>query len=133
MVVIRRILIVDEDADAANSLALLLSYHEFDMSVCHYSTDVLSCLESSNCDAIIMDIAMSIVDGLEVARTIRSDQRYSQLRLIAYTACANEDMRDSALAAGFNDYVLKPVRIIDMLNIISVGQLPERLRIHARI
>ncbi len=61
-------------------------------------------------DIVLLDIRMPDMDGYELARTIRGNEAYRTVPLLALTADAVDDVREKALAAGMNDYVTKPLR-----------------------
>ncbi|MCK9261545.1 MAG: response regulator, partial [Azoarcus sp.] len=60
-------------------------------------------------DAVIMDVQMPDIDGLEAARRIRADGRYPDLPILAMTANVSQRDRDACIAAGMNDHVGKPI------------------------
>ncbi|WP_174874054.1 PAS domain S-box protein [Vogesella oryzae] len=66
-------------------------------------------------DAVLMDVQMPDIDGLEATRRIRSDGRFSSLPIIAMTANASQSDRDACLAAGMNDHIGKPVDLAQLL------------------
>ena len=71
----------------------------------------LAMLRSSPPDLILSDIQMPRMDGLEMARLIRQDSRWSDIPLFALTAFASKGNQDEALEAGFDAYLTKPVDI----------------------
>jgi CheY-like chemotaxis protein len=67
-------------------------------------------------DAVLMDMQMPDVDGLEATRLIRSHGRFASLPIIAMTANATRADRDACLAAGMNDHVGKPIDVAQLVN-----------------
>ncbi|MBI4631831.1 MAG: response regulator [Chloroflexi bacterium] len=65
-------------------------------------------------DAVLLDINLPDMDGYEVARRLRADERYKSLPIIAITANALKGDSDKAIAAGCNQYMSKPINIRDL-------------------
>lgn len=91
----------------------------------------LELLQEHAFDLILMDIQMPEVDGVETTGTIRGDDRWNELPIIAMTAHALPGDRERFMAAGMNDYVTKPVRVEQLLAAVarhlpSVGRGPKQ-------
>ena len=67
-------------------------------------------------DAVLMDVQMPVMDGLQASREIRGDQRFKDLPIIAMTASAMTRDREEAAAAGMNDHVSKPIDIKELFS-----------------
>jgi len=76
-------------------------------------------------DAVLMDLQMPVMDGLEAARAIRAHARFKDLPIIAMTASVMSGDRDRCLAAGMQDHISKPVSV-DQLMTTLARWLPER-------
>ena len=76
------------------------------------ATDALETLTGSDFDVVLADIAMPGQDGYQLIQSIResSDARLARTPAAAVTACASDDERDRALAAGFQAHLAKPIR-----------------------
>lgn len=84
--------------------------------------DCLKILGSEYFDAILMDIQMPVMDGLQATRTIRTSNDYINVRdipIIALSAHANKESRYSALEAGVNGYLCKPFELKDLEKILA--------------
>lgn len=72
--------------------------------------DALLKIEETNPDLVLLDIQMPALDGFGVLQQLRSDPRFRKLRVAALTAFAMKGDQERALAAGFDEYITKPVR-----------------------
>ncbi len=61
-------------------------------------------------DLILLDIQMPVMDGFAVIRELRRDERFLSIPIVALTASAMKDDRERAIAAGFDEYITKPIR-----------------------
>ncbi|MEK7441682.1 MAG: response regulator [Chloroflexota bacterium] len=71
-------------------------------------------IQTKRPDAVLLDINLPDMDGYEVARRLRADERYKSLPIIAITANALKGDSDKAIAAGCNQYMSKPINIRDL-------------------
>jgi signal transduction histidine kinase len=104
----RRILIVDDNRDAADTLGELLRALGATVSVAHSGRAALDAMESFRPDAVVLDIGMPEMDGYEVARRIRSMASHRDVQLIAFTGWGQESDHRRTQAAGFDHHVVKP-------------------------
>jgi CheY-like chemotaxis protein len=101
------ILVVDDDMDVLDLSVEVLRVAGAEVERAACPAQAFAILATKHVDAVLCDIAMPEMDGLELARTIRSTETMRSLPVIALTArCAPED-REAAMAAGFDEYVLK--------------------------
>jgi len=103
------VLIVEDDDDSREMLAELVS-----MLGCHAlragdAAQALRHAQESKPDLALVDIGLPEVDGYEVARRLRAQPGSKDMRLIALTGYSDLSVREEALAAGFDDFVVKPV------------------------
>jgi len=104
-----RILVVDDNRDAAQSLALLLDLHGYDVQTAFNGQETLQIIRWQTFDAVLLDIGMPDIDGLTLARHIRSRDLVPQPLLIAVTAWSSPEDRAASQYAGFDAHVVKPV------------------------
>jgi signal transduction histidine kinase len=107
----RAILLVDDNVDAANSLAALLSLDGHRVVVAYGAYQALEHLAGFVPDVALLDIGLPEMDGYELARRIRTLPQLEQLRLLALTGYGQEEDRRRAVAAGFDGHLVKPVDI----------------------
>lgn len=115
----RRILIVDDNCDAAETLGMLLSELGATVSVANSGPEALTALDTFNPDAILLDIGMPGMDGYEVSRQIRASPRYRDVLLIALTGWGQDDDRARSKGAGFDHHLVKPPDIERMRAILA--------------
>jgi len=107
----RRILIVDDNEDAANSLAALLNHKGHETRAAYNGWDALALLDAFLPDVALLDIGLPAMDGYEVAQHLRARSDLKGLRLIALTGYGQAEDRARAKATGFDDHLVKPVDI----------------------
>jgi PAS domain S-box-containing protein len=116
-----RILVVDDNVDAANALAELLSADGHAVRTAYDGRGALGTVREFQADVILLDIGLPDVDGYEVAREVRR-QAEVQPTIVAITGYGEEDARARGKQAGFDHHLLKPVAI-DALKLLL--QRPE--------
>jgi PAS domain S-box-containing protein len=104
----RRVLVVDDNVDAADSMAMLLRARGHAVDVAYDGQSGLSKLQHETPDVVFLDIGLPDVDGHEIARRIRNSHARA-VRLIAVTGWGQEEDRRRALEAGFDLHLTKPV------------------------
>ena len=104
----RRVLIADDNVDAAESLAILLRLAGHDVLVAHDGPGALHLATHERPDVVVLDIGMPGMNGYEVARCLRREAWGRGLRLIAVTGWGQDEDRRRALAAGFDSHLTKP-------------------------
>jgi PAS domain S-box-containing protein len=120
----RRILVADDNQDAADSLAMLLEMNGHDVRVAHDGRAALSIAQSFHPDAALLDIGMPQLNGYEVARALRQEPWGAGITLIALTGWGQESDRQKAIEAGFDHHLTKPVDPDALESLISEGTWP---------
>jgi CheY-like chemotaxis protein len=110
----RRVLIVDDNADAANSLAMLLSLDGHEIQVSYSAREALERVRSFTPEVALLDIGLPEMDGCQLARQLRADPKLNGLRLIALTGYGQSEDQQHTRAAGFDDHLVKPVELADI-------------------
>jgi signal transduction histidine kinase/CheY-like chemotaxis protein len=111
----RRILVVDDNVDAAESLAMMLAYSGHDVRVAHGGREALGTAREFSPDVMILDLGMPDMDGYAVARAVRGDPSLARTRLIALSGYGQREDRRRTAEAGFDEHLVKPVEH-DVLN-----------------
>jgi PAS domain S-box-containing protein len=104
-----RVLVVDDNRDAADSLAVLLKSLGIKVQVAYDGSQALLSLRDLRPNVVLLDIGMPGMDGYEVARRIREQADLRHIGLIALTGWGQEEDRRRSAASGFNHHLLKPV------------------------
>jgi len=117
----RRILIVDDNRDSANSLALMLRLVGADVQTAYDGRSALEAIKICRPSVILMDLGMPGMDGCEVARQIRQDPQHAGLTLIALTGWGQEEDRRRSQAAGFDHHLVKPVELSALQEVLAPG------------
>ncbi len=105
----QRVLVVDDNRDAAESLAMLLQLSGGEVDVAFDGAAALERLDSFRPEIVLLDIGMPGMDGYETARRIRLTDRGRNLLLVALSGWGQKEDKERALAAGFDEHLTKPV------------------------
>jgi PAS domain S-box-containing protein len=104
-----RVLIIEDSPDAADSLRLLLEVLGQQVRVSHTGEAGLEAMRAFAPQLVLVDIGLPGMDGYEVARRARLDPDMAKVTLVALTGYGRDEDRTAALAAGFDDHLVKPV------------------------
>ena len=107
----QRVLVVDDNTDAAASLALLLNMEEYEVRTAADGEEAIEQARIFAPHIIFMDLAMPRLDGLEAARRIRALPQGEEIRIIALTGWGQEADRQRTRAAGMDHHLVKPVSL----------------------
>ena len=114
-----RVLVVDDNHDAAVMLAEALMQAGHETALAHDGIDALEVAARFEPDVALLDIGLPVLDGFEVARQIRSNTALSSTRLVAVTGYGQEHDRNRTRAAGFDAHLVKPVDIQQVSDLIA--------------
>ena len=104
-----RILVVDDNRDSADSLAMLLRFKGNDIRTAHDGVEALEVAEMFHPEIVLLDIGLPKLNGYDVARRIRQQPWGRDVLLIALTGWGKEEDRRLSQEAGFNFHLVKPV------------------------
>ncbi len=117
----RRVLVIEDNADAAESLRAVLQTDRHEVEVVHDGAEGLAKLEEFRADVVLLDIGLPRMDGYMVAHAIR--ERFAlqghRPRLMALTGYGREEDRTAALKAGFDGHLAKPVDPRRLLQVVA--------------
>ncbi len=111
-----RVLVVDDNPDAADTLASTLAALGYATAIAHDGPAAIAEAAGFDPDVAVLDIGLPVMDGYELARRLRA--RHDSLRLIALTGYGQERDRARAVEAGFEAHLVKPVELPELLDAI---------------
>lgn len=120
--VTRRILVVDDNLDAAEGLAMLLSLRGHEVATAYDGPSAIEQARKVQPDVVLLDIGLPRLDGFEVARRLREEHPSRPMLLVALTGYGQERDRVRAREAGFDHHLLKPVRLEMLEQLLAVAQ-----------
>jgi signal transduction histidine kinase/DNA-binding response OmpR family regulator len=104
-----RVLVVDDNVDAADSLAILLRLGGCEVRLAHAGPDAVAAAQVFRPEVVVLDIGLPGMDGYEVARRLRAEAATREAVLVAVTGYGREEDRARSREAGFNHHLVKPV------------------------
>lgn len=120
----RKILVVDDNEDAAEAVSLLLRLAGHETRVEHDGLRALDAADEFHPDLVLLDLRMPNLDGYETARRLRQRPNGRQMALVALSGWSSERHRKQSEKAGFNAHLVKPVDQTELLKV--VGDLSTR-------
>src|SRR3954452_13492650 len=114
-VIMANLLLVDDNVEATRPMAMLFRFFKHIVDYVSSGDEALSYLASKLPDAIVLDVMMPGMDGMEVLRRIRTDPRTCAIPVVMYSAVSDPEYRESALKKGADDYLIKGSIEIDEL------------------
>jgi PAS domain S-box-containing protein len=117
-----RVLVVDDNHDAADTLGMLLRVLGAQVEVVHDGPAALASLRTFRPTVVLLDLGMPGMSGIEVARRVRGDPQFASTRLVALTGWGQREDRRRTTEAGFDHHLVKPA---DMDALQSILALPD--------
>lgn len=115
----RRVLIVDDNRDSADSLQMLLEYSGNKTYLAYDGAEALEAVETHRPEVVLLDIGLPGMDGHEVCRRVREQPWGKDIVIIALTGWGQADDRRKSQEAGFNGHLVKPVDYDKLLELLS--------------
>jgi CheY-like chemotaxis protein len=116
----RTVLLAEDDVRNVFALTSVLEPLGVKLDIARNGVEALERLAANEPDLVLMDVMMPEMDGLTAMRHIRADPRWKNLPIIALTAKAMANDRESCLQAGANDYMAKPIDIDKLVSLCRV-------------
>ncbi|HEY1996435.1 response regulator [Paraburkholderia sp.] len=116
---VQHILLVDDQADAIDALAMLLEMDGHQVRTAYSGADALAAVETFIPDLALIDVSMPGMSGIDLAQRLRKNAALAHTRLVALTGFAQDADRQAAADAGFDAHVTKPVSAEQLADIIA--------------
>lgn len=127
-----RILVVDDERHIARLLEYVLRKEGYEVQVAHDGEAALAAVEHTQPDAVLLDLVLPGISGLEVLKVLRSDKQRAGLTIAVLSARSFEDMPSELIEAGANFHCTKPVAPSTLLKkLVDVG-VPPKLSVQAQ-
>jgi len=104
----KRILVVDDEEDIVKTIKISLEIEGYEVIEALDGNEALDKARSENPDLIILDIMLPIIDGYEVARKLKYDDKYKHIPILMLTALTQKREQEMGLEAGADFYMTKP-------------------------
>ncbi len=124
----RRVLVVDDNKDAANSLAMILTLEGHEVESVYTAHDALARVLSFKPDVALLDIGLPEMNGYELARRLREQPEVEEIRLVALTGYGQAEDKERACAAGFDDHLVKPADLRALQRALGATPLKDWCR-----
>jgi CheY-like chemotaxis protein len=122
---LRRVLVVDDNRDAADSLGMLLKLLGAEVMVVHDGSAALEAMKTFAPAVVLLDLGMPGINGLEVARRMRADPVAARATLVALTGWGQREDRRRTTEAGFDYHLVKPADLGTLRSILAMrGDAP---------
>jgi CheY-like chemotaxis protein len=120
----RRLLVVDDNRDFADTLGALFETMGHDVRIAYNGMDALAAAADYRPDAVFLDIGLPGRNGYEVARILRSSPELASVTLVAFTGYGRTEDRRRVREAGFDYHLVKPAEAAELAKIVNT--LPAR-------
>lgn len=114
-----RILVVDDNCDAADMLALLLEQLGHTTRVAHDAVEALAAIDDLTPELAVLDIGLPGMDGYELARQLRANPITQHTCLIALSGYGQDSDKEQSAQAGFDAHLVKPIAFGDLRSVIE--------------
>lgn len=119
-------MVVDDNADAAQTLKLLLSAAGHNVEVAYCGTDALALAVIFEPEVCLLDIGLPDFDGNELARRLRQMPEAAGATIVALTGYGRQQDRDAAGSAGFDHYLVKPLDTNLLTEVLTQINVPPK-------
>ena len=114
-----RVLVIDDNRDAADTLGLVAEELGNQVHVIYGGTQALDVATAFRPDVMLIDLAMPHIDGCGLVVRFRQNLAFAQTRFVAITGYADEEHKSSAMKAGFDTVLVKPVTLTAIKSVLA--------------
>ena len=114
-----KVLVVDDNEDMANSLAILLQISGHDVRTAHSGPAALETADKLQPNLVLLDIGLPGMDGYEVAERLRQNPKFTKVRLVAVTGYGLESERRRSQKSGFDAHLVKPIKLQELQDVLA--------------
>jgi CheY-like chemotaxis protein len=115
----KQILLVDDQADAVDALAMLLELDGHGVRTAYSGADALAVVETFIPDLALIDVSMPDMSGMRLVQLLRGNPALANTRLIALTGFGGDADKKKTAEAGFDAHVTKPVSMAQLTNLVA--------------
>jgi CheY-like chemotaxis protein len=115
----RTVLVVENDEQSRRLIEQILAFSEYACLSAANGVEALEKLNQAHIDLALMDLSMPALDGYQTVELLRARPEYASIPVVAVSGYTEETQRDHALEAGFTDYLSKPFRPKELLQLIN--------------
>jgi two-component system phosphate regulon response regulator PhoB len=121
----QKVMVVDDDPLILNVVATILDLEEFEVVTYRSAHEALAAMGDDVPAAVVTDVMMPDMDGLELARRVRSDERFADVPIVMLTAADTGQDRHEGRQAGGDAYLTKPFSPLELIDVLE-GLLAAR-------
>jgi CheY-like chemotaxis protein len=122
----RRILVVDDNRDGGDSLAMVLRLRGSEVATAYDGVEAVQLADAFHPDVILLDIGLPGMNGYDACRAIRSEAWGKDIFMVAVTGWGQDEDRRKSRDAGFDHHFVKPVDLVVLTNLLASRQRPPR-------
>jgi CheY-like chemotaxis protein len=115
----RRVLVVDDDRDCADTIAMVLRRFGAEIAVAYTGETAVALFDSFAPDLVFLDIGMPKMDGYATIAALRARPSGVEVEIVALTGWGREEDRDRTTAAGFDRHLIKPVEASQLRDLLD--------------
>ena len=113
------IMVVDDDPNLRVLLQQMLAFRGFDVVEAENGVDALKKIDKQSVDAIVLDVMMPVMNGIEVCKTLRQNPAYKEIPIIMLSGKVHQEAIREGLSAGATKYLCKPIPMGDLIEEIK--------------